>query len=161
MSGLGDVFLRILLVALFAACVALQVGSGALAASMVAGVPALVLSGLIVVGGLCVEAVLVSVWALVGMVRNGSIFDARGRADRWTDIAIAALGTAAVFAAAGFVYFALAPAQPSAMIDAPSLLAVVAGSAAGVAAALALLVVVMRRLLNTAIQYQSDLSEVI
>ncbi|PPF77337.1 DUF2975 domain-containing protein [Subtercola sp. Z020] len=161
MTSSGDVILRVLLVLLFGACGAAQVCSGLLATSLVGGVSAVVLTGLIVVGGLCVEVVLVSVWALLGKVRQGSIFDARGRADRWTNTAIAALGTAAVFAAAGFVYFALAPVQPEATAGASTVLAIAAAAAAGAAAALALLVVVMRRLLHTAVQYQSDLAEVI
>ncbi|RFA13648.1 hypothetical protein B7R22_13430 [Subtercola boreus] len=159
MTGFVDVFLRVLLIALFGACVAVQIWAGSLAAPIVGGVSGVVLVCLIVAGALCVEAVLISVWMLAGMVRDASIFDGRTRADRWTNTAIAALGLAAVFAASGFVYFLVSQTQPSHQAEA--VLAVVAAAAVGVAVALALVVVVMRRLLQTAIQYQSELAEVI
>ncbi|MCU1481469.1 MAG: hypothetical protein JWQ19_2255 [Subtercola sp.] len=159
MTGIVDVLLRVLLIVLFGACVAAQFCSGLLAGSVIGGASGVVLICLIVAGSLCVEAVLISVWMLAGMVRDESIFDGRSGADRWTNTAIGALGLAALFAAAGFVYFLITQTGSSASTEVA--LAVVAAAAAGVAAALALLVVVMRRLLQTAIQYQSDLSEVI
>lgn len=159
MTGLVEVALRALLVVLFGACVALQVGAGMLAASIVGGASGVVLVCLIVAGALCVEAVLISVWMLASMVRDESIFDGRTGPDRWTNTAIAALGLAAVFAAGGFVYYLISQAGPSHPTEA--ILAVVAAAAVGVASALALLVVVMRRLLHTAVEYQSELSEVI
>lgn len=159
MSGTAVQILRVLLVMLFGGTIAVQLFAGVLAAPVLGGAPGVVLTCLIVAGGLCVEAVLVSVWMLAGMVRDESIFDARSRADRWTNIAIGSLSIAAVLAAGAFIYFLIDHTESAAPTEA--VLAIIAAAAAGVAGALALLVTVMRWLLHTAIQYQSDLSEVI
>lgn len=159
MNGMLIGFLRVLLAVLFLGCIGVQLAAAALAGSVASGAPAVVLTALLVAAGLCVEAVILSVWMLVGMVRNGSIFDGRRRADLWVNVAIGALGVAAVLCAGCFVYFLVDQAM-SLSADLPALTVTTAASA-GVAAALALLVAVMRRLLHTAIQYQSDLAEVI
>ncbi|RFA12257.1 hypothetical protein B7R22_16655 [Subtercola boreus] len=151
--------LRGLLAVLFVGCATGQVMAGELAALIVGGVSGVVLAALIVVGCLCVEAVLVSVWMLAGMARTDAIFDGRRQGDRWVNLAIGALTVAAVVATAGCVYFLVN--LVSAGSAANTAMAIVTAVAAGVVGALALVVIVMRRLLHMAIQYQSDLSEVI
>jgi hypothetical protein len=157
MNGFVVAVLRALLVLMFAGSIAVQLCAGLLAQPVVGGASEVVLICLIVLSALCVEAVLASVWVLAGMVSDESIFDGRRHADRWADVAIWALAVAAVFAAAGLVYFLVSQALS---VSATEIVLAIA-AAAGVSAALALLVVVMRRLLHTAIQYQTDLSEVI
>jgi hypothetical protein len=151
--------LRAVLALLFAASVACQVFSVALAGSVVGGTAISVLAALIIAGALCVEVVLLAVWMLVGLVQSDAIFDEHGRADRWVDAAIASLVAAAVFAAGGLVYFLVEHSAGRSPADLA--LALIAASAAGLSIALALLVVVMRRLLHTAIRLNSELAEVI
>ncbi|WP_181397332.1 DUF2975 domain-containing protein [Cryobacterium arcticum] len=151
--------LRTLLVLLFAAAVALQVTCGALFGTVPGAARGTALVTLVVAGALCVEVVLISVWMLVSQVRAGVIFDETGRADGWVNAAVGALATAAVIAAGGCLWLLLidlaAPA-PGGIA-----LALLAATAAGVAAALALLVAVMRRLLHAAMRLQSELAEVV
>jgi hypothetical protein len=159
MSRTVLLMLRMLLVLLFAASVTAQTASGPIGASVQSGALATVLTGLILVGALCVEVVLVSVWMLVGMAANERIFDDRTAADRWVNAAIGALAAGAVAATAGAV--AVVVVQAGEPAGAGVGLALLAAAAAGASAALALLVVVMRRLLHTAIGLRSELAEVI
>lgn len=160
--------LRVLLVLLFAGSICAQVASGAIAGAAQDGPLAPVLTGLILVAALCVEVVLLSVWMLIAMVQGERIFDDRARADRWVNAAIGALVTAAVVAGAGAIAALLitaipmtAPLQSGEPEGAGWVLAWLAAVGAGVSAALALLVVVMRRLLHAAIRLHSELAEVI
>ena len=148
--------LRALLIVLFAGALAAQAASGLIAGTMADGALVVSVVTLIVAGALCVEAVLVSVWMLVTMIRQETLFDDRGPADRWVDIAIGALLVAAVVSAGGAVALVVQAAVPGAWG-----LALLAAAACGVSAALALLVVVMRRLLHAAIGLRSELAEVI
>lgn len=151
--------LRILLALLFAAALAAQLASGAIAQAAPDGPLRVILAAQVVVGALCVEVVLVSVWMLVGMVQGEKIFDERGSADKWVNAAIGALLTAAVAAVGGVIaVLVFQVGEPDA---AGWPLALLAATAAGVSAALALLVVVMRRLLHAAIQLRSELAEVV
>ena len=159
MSRSGLLALRLLLLFLFAASIAAQVTSGAIARAAQDGILAGVLMGLAIVGGLCVEVVLVSVWMLVSMVQEERIFEDRGHADRWVNATIGALVAAAAVATAGSLAVLIVQAwRPEAS---GWTLALLAAGAAGVSAALALLVVVMRRLLHAAIRLRSELAEVI
>jgi hypothetical protein len=151
--------LRILLALLFAAALAAQLASGLIAQAAPDGPLRVILAALVVVGALCVEVVLVSVWMLVGMVQGEKIFDERGSADTWVNAAIGALLAAAVAALGGVI--AVLVCQVGEPDAAGGPLALLAATAAGVSAALALLVVVMRRLLHAAIQLRSELAEVI
>ncbi|WEO76141.1 DUF2975 domain-containing protein [Cryobacterium sp. SO2] len=151
--------LRILLALLFAASLTAQVASGAIAGAAQAGPLSGILLALVVTGALCVEVVLVSVWMLVAMVQSEKIFDDRGSADTWVNTAIGALLAGAVVALGGVIAVVIVQLGEPDAAGWP--LALLAATAAGVSAALALLVVVMRRLLHTAIQLRSELAEVI
>jgi hypothetical protein len=151
--------LRTLLILLCATALATQVLSGAMTGAVPAGPLAGILVVLVVVGALCVELVLISVWMLVAMVQGERIFDDRGSADRWVTAAIVALVGGAVFASAGVIAVGVVQLADPAAGGWP--LALGAAAAAAASAALALLVVVMRRLLHTAIQLRSELAEVI
>jgi hypothetical protein len=151
--------LRILLALLFAAALAAQLASGSIALLAPDGPLRVILAGLVVVGALCVEVVLVSVWMLVVMVQGEKIFDERGSADKWVNVAIGALLAAAVAALGGVIAVLVVQVGEPDVAGWP--LALLATTAAGVSAALALLVVVMRRLLHAAIQLRSELAEVI
>ncbi len=151
--------LRTLLVLLFAASLAAQLTSGAIAGAAPAGPLAVILAVLVVAGALCVEVVLLSVWMLVAMVQGEKIFDERPSADRWVHAAIGALVAGAVLALGGVVAVGIAQLVEPDAAGWP--IALLAAAAAGASAALALLVVVMRRLLHTAIQLRSELAEVI
>ncbi|RFA10956.1 hypothetical protein B7R54_18380 [Subtercola boreus] len=159
MSRSSLLTLRVLLVLLFAGALAAQVTSVALASETLEGLPAGVLAALIIAGAVAVEVVLLSAWMLVALVPGDAIFDDQGRTDPWVRIAVGALVVGAALGAAGFVFFAAL--QGVAPISAGPSLLVLCGAAAGVGAALALLVGVMRRLLHTAIRLQSELAEVI
>ena len=148
--------LRALLLVLFAGSLGAQVGSWLIAGAVAGGALAVVVVILIVAGALCVEVVLLSVWMLVAMIRQGALFDDRGHADRWVNAAIGALMAAAVVSAGGAVALVVQAAERGAWG-----LALLAAAACGASAALALLVVVMRRLLHTAISLRSELAEVI
>jgi len=145
--------LRALLLVLFAGSLGAQVGSWLIAGAVAGGALAVVVVILIVAGTLCVEVVLLSVWMLVAMIRQGALFDDRGHADRWVNAAIGALVAAAVVSAGGAVALVVQAGAWG--------LALLAVAACGASAALALLVVVMRRLLHTAISLRSELAEVI
>ncbi|MDF2443934.1 MAG: hypothetical protein JWR01_2137 [Subtercola sp.] len=159
MSRSSLLTLRLLLALLFAGALAAQLTSVGLASDTLDGTAAGVLAGLIIVGAVAVEVVLLSAWMLVGLVPHDAIFDEQGRADLWARIAVVALSVGGALGAAGFAYFAIG--QSVEPISAGPSLLVLCGAAAGIGAALALLVGVMRRLLHTAIRLQSELAEVI
>ena len=152
--------LRALLVLLFAGAVTAQVTSGSLAQAMLGdGTAAATVVSVLAVGGLvCLEVVLVCVWALVSLARDARIFEVARRSDRWVDTAIGALAVGAAASAAGLVYLLVTGAATDAQ---GATVAVLAAAIAGAAAALALLVVVMRHLLHTAMQLHDELSEVV
>ena len=160
MSGRFLVALRSLLALLLAGAVTAQISCSAIADSFAAdGFASAVLAALVVSGGLCVEAVLLGVWMLAGMARDERLFDDRPHADRWVNLAIGSLAAGAGFALIALVCFAIAVAtQPAPLGWGLMMLAAVS---AGVSAALALVVVVMRRLLHAAIALQSELADVI
>lgn len=159
MSRLTLLPLRALLALLFAGSLAAQIASASLASGALEGAAAGILAGLIVAGGLAVEAVLLGAWMLVGLIPGEAIFTEQSRADAWVRVALVALRVGALLGASGFVFFAISQAvEPTS--SGPTLL-VLSAAATGIGAALALLVGVMRRLLRTAIRLQSELSEVI
>ncbi len=103
----------------------------------------------------CAQVVLVAVWVLLSMVRRGSIFSVR--AFRWVDVIIGA-GVAAVVVSstiAGHLYLVVEP-----RLDAPGII-VLAGTVVLATAAFAALMVVMRSLLRSATELQSELAEVV
>jgi hypothetical protein len=151
--------LRMLLALLFAAALVAQVLSGTIAQAAPAGPLAAILMALVILGALCVQVVLVSVWMLVAMVQGERIFDDRGPADTWVNTAILALLAGVVVSLAGVLAVGVVHLGAPGAAGWP--LGIAAAAAAGVSAALALLVVVMRRLLHTAIQLHSELAEVI
>ncbi|MFB2596450.1 DUF2975 domain-containing protein [Herbiconiux sp. P17] len=152
------VALRVLLVALFATSIVAQLFAHTVAESALAPVPAVVVTAFAIAAIVCVEIVIVCVWMLLGMVRDQRIFEEHGHSDRWVNAAIGALATAAAIGAATLVYllFARATETPAGLT-----IAILAAVTAGAGAALALLVVVMRQLLHTAIQLHSELAEVV
>lgn len=153
------VTLRVLLVVLFVGFAAAAIYAPSFVLSVFGKPVGLALAVLLLAGALCVELVLVSVWMLVTMAHDDSIFDDRSPADRWVNIAIGALTAGAAVSLIGFVYFVTAQAaNPS---SATIAVLVIAAAATGASAALALLVVVMRRLLHSAMQLRSELAEVI
>jgi hypothetical protein len=151
--------LRMLLALLFVAVLAAELASGAIAGAAAPGPLSAILVALVLVGGLCVQTVLVCVWMLVAMVQGERIFDDRGSADKWVTAAIWALLAGAAGALAGVL--AIGVVQLAEPVAGGWPLALAAAAAAGTSAALALLVVVMRRLLHAAIQLRSELAEVI
>lgn len=151
--------LRLLLAVLFVASIAVQITAPAFAGAGLQLPAAVILVSVVLAGALCIEAVLVSVWMLVGMVRHDRIFDERGSADRWVRVVIAVLISGALIAfggAVGILIVLLTSPFPSG-----SGLVAASAAAAAVSLALALVVIVMRRLLHTAIQLRSELAEVI
>lgn len=150
--------LRVLLIALFAASIAAQVFAHSVAESVLAPVPAVVVTALAIAVIVCVEIVLLCVWMLLGMVRDQRIFEEQGHSDRWVDAAIGSLSVAAALGAATLVYLLISGATET---PAGVTVAILAAVTAGAGAALALLVVVMRQLLHTAIALHSELSEVV
>jgi hypothetical protein len=152
------VALRVLLVLLFAGSVTAQVLAPSIAAGALRPVAAVMLAALAIGAIVCVEIVLVSVWMLLGMVRDQRIFDEDGHSDRWVNATIGALVAAAAIAAGSFVFILLSADAGSA---AGTTVAIVSATVAGACAALALLVVVMRQLLHTAIALHSELAEVV
>jgi uncharacterized membrane protein YedE/YeeE len=99
----------------------------------------------------CVQVALVALWVLLAMVRRGAIFDER--AFRWVDV-ITVAGFAAALLVAAFC------AHVGELDDAPGLVLIGGGLAAG-GAAFALLMVVMRGLLRTATTLRLELDEVV
>lgn len=159
MSRSALVMLRLLLAALLLASLGVQIVVPMTIGVIVHGTVATILVVVILAAGLCVEAVLVSVWTLVGLVRDDRIFDERGYADRWVSTAIVALSAAAATCGGGCLGLVIAQlVEPSSVGPA---LPVASGVAAVGSAALALVVGVMRRLLHTAIGLRSELAEVI
>jgi hypothetical protein len=101
---------------------------------------------------LCVEVVLVCVWRLLSMVREGEIFGER--AYTWVDVIFGSIVFATLLIALSFIVLALAGvATPSIMVLCS--LGIVVG------AGLALLILVLRWLLHNARQLQQDLAEVV
>jgi hypothetical protein len=104
---------------------------------------------------LAAEAILVSLWALLSMVRRGAIFS--DRAFRWVDVIIwAGVVTTAVLAVLAVV-LVLTVALPG---DAPGLI-VVSGGLVIAGTAFVLLMIVMRGLLRSATSLHSELAEVV
>ncbi|MBO3662918.1 DUF2975 domain-containing protein [Microbacterium stercoris] len=101
---------------------------------------------------LCIQIVLVCVWRLLSMVREESIF--RPSAFVWVDVILGAIVTATLLVVIGAVVIDRAQAgTPLILIG--SVVAVIFG------AGLALVMVVLRGLLQKATQLESDLSEVV
>lgn len=100
----------------------------------------------------CIEVVLVCVWQLLSLVRAGEIFSPR--AFVWVDVIGGTMIATGLLVGTSLVILALGRAvNPSILLL--GVLGVV------VALALALLMVVMRGLLRTALQLEQDLSEVV
>lgn len=158
MSRLLVIALRVLLVLLFAGAVAAQVFGTALVDAVLDGPAVTVVAVLTIAGFVGIELVLVCVWALVGLARDGQIFEAGHRSDRWVDTAIGALVVGAALATAGLVYLVIAGE-----VGTPegATVAVIAAAIAGVAVALALLVAIMRHLLHMATELHAELAEVV
>jgi hypothetical protein len=150
--------LRALLVLLFAGAVAAQVAGYAVARAVLGEDAAVVVAVLAVAGLVCVEVVLVCVWALAPLARDGRIFEAERRPDRWVRGAVAALAIGAALATVGLGYLLVSGAAST---PAGATVAVLAAAVAAAAAALALLVDVMRRLLHRATGLHDELAEVV
>jgi hypothetical protein len=146
--------LRGILVVGFLVCLAAQivVGGGLLFGDGTAPLPAkVVLSAAAVLGFACVQVAIVSVWRLVSLVRQKTVFSPV--AFRWVDAIIAAIGGVAFFVLlAGYVV--------AEVDDAPGLIllsAVFSLLIAGVA----LIVYVQRMLLAQAAGFSAELEAVI
>lgn len=114
---------------------------------------------LAVLGVACVQVALVAVWRLLGMARHGAIFTPR--AFRWVDVIIGSSAVATLLALGAAAHLALAEIpSPDGGMDVVSALAA-AITAAGVGAAFAMLIVIMRSLLRKAAALQSEMAEVI
>ena len=102
---------------------------------------------------ICVEAVLVSLWVLLGMAQQGSVFSER--AFRWVDAIIWATGIATTLAliVVGIMVFV-----PTSGAPAPFIMMIVLTLGG---AAFALLMTVMRALLRQATDARAELEEVI
>jgi hypothetical protein len=148
------VALRGLLAVLLLGCVLVQAAVGPFAANALDGGPIDgVLVAVIVAGVLCIEVVLVSVWRLVSLVRDDSLFAGDRRSDLWVDLAIGAFLFGAVLALGGAIaVLAVVPAPIPALAF---------GLVAVSSATLALLVMVMRRLLHLAVEQRSELAEIV
>lgn len=158
MSSLLLGALRSMLVLLAAGAVAAQLFAAQLAGSLLDGASATVVSVLAVAGIVCVEVVLVCVWALVGQARDARLFSTGRHSERWVDLAIGALGVGAAISAGGLIYLLVsgAPGDPVGLT-----VTVLAAAVAAAAVALALLVVVMRHLLHAAAELHDELAEVV
>jgi len=100
----------------------------------------------------CLQVALICVWRLLSLVGEGSIFNPR--AFVFVDVIVGAIIVATLIVLAAIILLtAVGAASPS--ITLLSVLGVVIG------AVLALLVVVLRGLLRTATQLESDLAEVV
>ena len=101
------------------------------------------------------QVALVCTWALLSKIRRGAIFTKR--AFRWVDVIIGAgvLATVLLLGIAVLVYLVIEPP-----LDAPGLVVIALGAAVG-GGALVLLMVVMRGLLRSAADMQSELEEVV
>lgn len=100
----------------------------------------------------CVQAAVVNVWRLLGLVRAGSIFSPR--AFRWVDQIIGFTVGATVIVLAMNVHLTVIEANP------PATFLFLTGATVG-GICLALLMVVMRALLVRATQLEADMQEVI
>ncbi|WP_062379608.1 DUF2975 domain-containing protein [Demequina pelophila] len=145
--------LRAVLVALFTGTLFVQTVMAAVVFMSAAGGPAeavrVPVVAVIVLGGLCVEAVLVSVWRLATLAHRGAVFSARSF--RWVDVIVGAGAAASVLLLS--LAAALAP-QPDA-VAAPGVVLLL-GIAALVPLGVALVVLVMRVLLAQAIAREEE-----
>ncbi|WP_030836406.1 DUF2975 domain-containing protein [Streptomyces hygroscopicus] len=112
-----------------------------------------------IVGVACVQVALVAMWMLLSMVRRGAIFTPL--AFRWVDLIIGSSVVATLLATGVTTHLALAdiPSPDDGMEVISALAAATAG--AGVGAAFAMLVVIMRSLLRKATELQAEMAEVV
>ncbi|WP_069385683.1 DUF2975 domain-containing protein [Cellulosimicrobium cellulans] len=101
----------------------------------------------------CFDIALIAIWQLLTLVRRQRIFDAK--ALKWVDAITTCAAAASVLAIAVFVHMIFVE-----QTGGPAGLLALVGSLVG-GAALVLLMVVMRGLLETAISDRSELAEVI
>lgn len=154
MSTKITVLLRGILILGLLVCLAVQVfiPTGLFRGEGSVPVPARVaLSLTVVLGMLCVQVAIVSVWRLVSLVRQNTVFSPASF--RWVDIVIAAIVTASVFVLlAGYVV--------AEVDDAPGLI-LVTGVLALLIAGVGLVVYVQRMLLVQATGFSAELEAVI
>ncbi|WP_055557977.1 DUF2975 domain-containing protein [Streptomyces sp. NBRC 110028] len=112
-----------------------------------------------ILGVACVQVALVATWMLLDMVRRGAIFTPR--AFRWVDIIIGSSVVATLLAigVTGHLTLASVPSPDDGMEVISTLIA--ATASAGVGAAFAMLVVIMRGLLRQATDLQTEIAEVV
>jgi len=147
--------LRVLIVLGIAGSVFVQVVMGPLLAVDLEDEPAGVRWPVVVIlllGIVVAQVVMVCVWRLLTLVRQGTVFSAQ--AFRFVDIVIGAVAAgSALFFALGVV---LAPGE-----DVAPGVALLVGGAGGLVGGVALLVLVLRALLAQAIELRSELDVVI
>jgi amino acid transporter len=105
--------------------------------------------------GVCFQVVLVAIWLLLSMIRRGAIFSER--AFRWVDVIIGA-GIAATLLLLGIAVLIYLLIEPP--LDAPGIVVIALGFVVA-SGAFVLLMVVMRGLLRSATNLQSELEEVV
>lgn len=112
-----------------------------------------------ILGIACVQVALVATWMLLSMVRRGAIFTTR--AFRWVDTIIgsALVATALALGVAIHLFVAAIPTPDDGMQVLSALVAAVA--CVGVGIAFAMLVVIMRNLLNKATELQTEMASVV
>ncbi|MFB2554929.1 DUF2975 domain-containing protein [Herbiconiux liangxiaofengii] len=150
--------LRAMLVLLFAGAVLAQVFTRQLSGAVLVDPAATVVAVLTVLGLVCIEVVLVCVWALVGLAGDARLFATGRHSERWVDIAIGALSVGAALSTVGLVYLLATGAAGS---SEGLTVVVLAAAVAAAACALALLVTVMRHLLHAAAELHDELAEVV
>lgn len=112
-----------------------------------------------IVGVACVQVALVAMWVLLTMVQRDAIFTSR--AFRWVDTIIGSSIMATLLAIGVTVHLALADVpSPDDGMDAIGALAAATASV-GVGASFAMLMVIMRSLLNKATDLQTEIAEVV
>ncbi|GAB3439869.1 DUF2975 domain-containing protein [Streptomonospora sediminis] len=115
-------------------------------------------AALAIIGVACVQAALVAVWMLLGMLQRDALFSPK--AFRWVDIVIGATIVATLVTAGATVHIAASGMPfPNNMQAVGALLYTSVATCAGVA--LAMFLVLMRSLLRKATDLQTEMSEVV